>query len=251
MAADRPIQLSQHGTEGRLWAALLDVADAQPEGWTLIGALMVMLHAHDAGIDARRTTVDADALADVRGVAHATRRLVATLDRLSWEMHPDHPKADDIGFRFVKDGLLFDVLAPDGLGERTDITTVPPLKTVPMTGGSRALSRTIVRDVVLGERVGLLPVPDLLGAVVIKSRAAAADRTSTSDPSHRPERHLEDLAVLYACVADLPALEADATRSDRKALRDAPEPRWHALDPNLRPQAQAAYRYLAGASGGP
>lgn len=163
-------------------------------------------------------------------------------------MHPDHPKADDTGFRFVKDGLLFDVLAPDGLGERTDITTVPPLKTVPMTGGSRALSRTTVRDVMLGERDGRLPVPDLLGALVIKSRAAAADRVPTSGPSHRPERHPEDLAVLYACAADLPALAADITRSDRKALRDAPQPHWHALDPNLRPQAQAAHRYLAGAT---
>jgi hypothetical protein len=249
MAADRHIQLPQHGTEGRLWTALLDVADAQPEGWTLIGALMVMLHAHDAGIDARRTTVDADALADVRGVAQATRRLVATLERLGWEMHPDHLKADDIGFRFIKDGLLFDVLAPDGLGERTDITTVPPLKTVPMTGGSRALSRTAVHDVVLGEREGRLPVPDLLGALVIKSRAAAADRVPTSDPSHRPERHPEDLAVLYACAADLHALVADTTKGDRKALRDVPEPHWSVLDPNLRPQAQAAHRYLAGAIG--
>jgi hypothetical protein len=138
MTANRTIQLPDHGTEGRLWAAVLDVADAQPNGWTLIGALMVMLHAHDHGLDARRTTRDADALVDVRGIAQATRRLVATLERLGWQLHPDHPKADDIGFRFAKDGLLFDVLAPEGLGQRTDLTTLPPLKTVPMTGGSRA-----------------------------------------------------------------------------------------------------------------
>jgi hypothetical protein len=186
VAADQPIQLPHQGTEGRLWNALLDVADAQPQGWTLIGALMVMLHAHTAGIDARRTTRDADALADTRGVAQATRRLVATLERLGWEMHPDHPTADEVGFRFTKDELLFDVLAPDGLGERTDITTVPPLTTVPVPGGSRALRRT----------------------------------------------------------ADLRSLAADATDSDRKALRDAPEPHWHVLDPELRPQAQAALRYL-------
>jgi hypothetical protein len=186
VAADRRIQLPDQGTEGRLWNALLDVADAQPQGWTLIGALMVMLHAHTAGIDARRTTRDADALADTRGVAQATRRLVATLERLGWEMHPDHPTADEVGFRFTKDELLFDVLAPDGLGERTDITTVPPLTTVSVPGGSRTLRRT----------------------------------------------------------ADLRSLAADATDSDRKALRDAPEPHWHVLDPELRPQAQAALRYL-------
>lgn len=253
MTADRLIQLPDHGIEGRLWAAVLDVADAQPNGWTLIGALMVMLHAHDHGLDARRTTRDADALVDVRGITQATRRLVATLERLGWQLHPEHPKADDIGFRFVKDGLIFDVLAPDGLGARTGITTMPPLKTVPLTGGSRALNRTQVRDVALGDRVGQLPVPDLLGALVIKSRAAATDRNATADPGHRPERHPEDLAVLYACATDLRALVADATNRDRRNLRDAPEPHWHVLEPSLLPQAQAAHRYLAapGAQGQP
>lgn len=246
MTADRTIQLPDHGTEGRLWAAVLDVADAQPNGWTLIGALMVMLHAHDHGLDARRTTRDADALVDVRGIAQATRRLVVTLEHLGWQLHPDHPKADDIGFRFAKDGLLFDVLAPDGLGQRTDLTTLPPLKTVPMTGGSRALHRTTIRDVALGDRGGRLRVPDLLGALVIKSRAAATDRTATADPGHRPERHPEDLAVLYACATDLRALAADATNRDRRNLQDAPEPHWHVLEPGLRPQAQAAHRYLTG-----
>ncbi|MEX1164571.1 MAG: hypothetical protein WEB03_13440 [Nitriliruptor sp.] len=246
MAAEGRIQLPDQGTEGRLWGTVLDLADAQPDGWTLIGALMVMLHAHAAGIDARRTTRDADALADVRGVTQATRRLVATLERLGWTMHPDHPRAEDIGFRFTKDGLLLDVLAPDGLGERTDISTVPPLTTVAVSGGSRALSRTVVRAVVLGERAGRLPVPDLLGALVIKSRAAASDRAHTSDPTHRPERHPEDLAVLYACASDLRTLAGETTRADRRALRDAPDPQWHVLDPDLQPAAQAAYRYLAG-----
>ncbi len=246
MPAERTIQLPDHGTEGRLWATVLDVANAQPSGWTLIGALMVMLHAHDHGLDTRRTTRDADALVDVRGIAQATRRLVATLEHLGWQLHPDHPKADDIGFRFAKDGLLFDVLAPDGLGQRTDLTTLPPLKTVPMTGGSRALQRTSVRAVALGDRAGRLRVPDLLGALVIKSRAAATDRTATADPGHRPERHPEDLAVLYACATDLRALAADATNRDRRNLQDAPEPHWHVLEPRLRPQAQAAHRYLTG-----
>lgn len=246
MADEGRIQLPDQGTEGRLWATLLDLADAQPDGWTLIGALMVMLHAHAAGIDARRTTRDVDALADVRGVAQATRRLVATLERLGWEMHPDHPRSENIGFRFTKDGLLFDVLAPDGLGERTDITTVPPLMTVGMSGGSRALRRTAVRDVVLGERAGRLPVPDLLGALVIKSRAAASDRAHTTDPTHRPERHLEDLAVLYACATDLRTLAREMIGADRRALGDTPEPHWHVLDPDVRPPAQAAFRYLAG-----
>lgn len=34
MDGDRPIHLPTEGTEGRLWAAVLDVADARPSGWT-------------------------------------------------------------------------------------------------------------------------------------------------------------------------------------------------------------------------
>ncbi len=57
------------------------------------------------------------------------------------------------------------------------------------------------------------------------------------------------MAVLDACAFDLRALAADTTNSGRKELSNVPEPHWHVLDPNLRPQAQAAHRYLAGASG--
>jgi len=103
-----------------------------------------------------------------------------------------------------------------------------------------------VRAVALGDRTGRLRVPDLLGALVIKSRAAATDRTATADPGHRPERHPQDLAVLYACATDLRALAADTTNRDRQDLQDAPEPHWHVLEPRLQPQAQAAHRYLTG-----
>lgn len=203
-----------------------------------------MLHAHDAGIDARRATHDADALTDVRGPAQATRRVSSTLTSLGWEIQPGHPTPDDIGFRFVKDDLMFDVLAPEGLAPKTDITTVPPLTSVPIAGGSRALGRTSARAVTLGDRLGHVPVPDLLGALVVKSRAAATDRTQ-ADPAHRPERHPEDLAVLNACVTDLRLLGHDATAKDRRALARAPEPHWRVLSADLRPQAQAAYRFLA------
>lgn len=61
---------------------------------------------------------------------------MASLERLGWQLHPEHPQGDDIGFRFVKNGLLVDLLAPDGVGERIDLTTLTPLKTVPITGAA-------------------------------------------------------------------------------------------------------------------
>jgi hypothetical protein len=46
---DDPVILPHLGSVGRLWAAVVDVAEQRPHGWTLIGALMVMLHEHEAG----------------------------------------------------------------------------------------------------------------------------------------------------------------------------------------------------------
>ena len=239
-----PVQLPQHGSEGQVWSALLDVADAQPAGWTLVGALMVMLHAYETGIATARATRDIDAMVRVRGVAHATRKFTETLEHLGWELHPGHPTSDGIAFRYVKGEILFDALAPDGLGQRADLTTFGSARTVEIPGGSRALAHSRNVRVMLGGWTSEVPCPDLIGALTIKSRAAATDQGSTSDPHHRAARYVEDLAILYACADNLSVLADTMSRSERRALRDAPAPHWDALDPQYIAQAQAAHRYL-------
>jgi hypothetical protein len=50
-----------------LWNAALDLADELPErGWTLVGGLMVQLHAHRHGRAGARPTEDIDILANSR-----------------------------------------------------------------------------------------------------------------------------------------------------------------------------------------
>lgn len=73
LRADDPVVLPHVGSSGRLWAAVLDVADQRAHGWTLVGALMVMLHEHEAGTPTRPATADADAVVDARGATGATR----------------------------------------------------------------------------------------------------------------------------------------------------------------------------------
>ena len=51
---------------GALWDALLDLASSRPDGWTLVGAQMVILHGLQRGRTLARATVDADVLVDVR-----------------------------------------------------------------------------------------------------------------------------------------------------------------------------------------
>jgi hypothetical protein len=205
--------------------------------WTLIGALMVMLHEHEAGTPTRPATADADAVVDARGATDATRTMATLLQAQGWEFGTGHVDVDGHGYQFVRDGLEFDVIAPEGMGERTDLTTVPPLRAPQLAGTRQALDRTQRVAVDLGGRISALPRPNLLGALVVKSCAAAGDHV------RGPQRRLEDLARLYRLVTDPAAWTT--TAKDRKRLRDAAEPTWDVLnDPSERAAARAARRLL-------
>jgi hypothetical protein len=205
--------------------------------WTLIGALMVMLHEHEAGTPTRPATADADAVVDARGATDATRTMATLLQAQGWEFGTGHVDVDGHGYKFVRDGLEFDVIAPEGMGERTDLTTVPPLRAPQLAGTRQALDRTQRVAVDLGGRISALPRPNLLGALVVKSCAAAGDHV------RGPQRRLEDLARLYRLVTDPAAWTT--TAKDRKRLRDAAEPTWDVLnDPSERAAARAARRLL-------
>lgn len=49
------------------WHALLDVYDAHPTGWTLVGGQMVHLWCAERGVSPTRPTDDMDTVLDVRG----------------------------------------------------------------------------------------------------------------------------------------------------------------------------------------
>jgi hypothetical protein len=237
LRADDPVVLRHVGRIGQLWSAVLDGADRRAHGWTLIGALMVMLHEHEAGTPTRPATADADAVVDARGATGATRAMATLLQAQGWELDTNHFDVDGHGYKFVRDGLEFDLIAPEGMGGRADLTTVPPLRAPQLAGTRQALDRTQRVAVNLGGRISALPRPNLLGALVVKSCAAAGDHV------RGPQRHLEDLARLYRLVTDPAAWTT--TAKDRKRLRDAAEPTWDVLnDPSERAAARAARRLL-------
>lgn len=237
LRADNPVVLPHLGSIGQLWSAVADVADRRARGWTLIGALMVMLHEHEAGTPTRPATADADAVVDARGATGATRAMATLLQAQGWELDTDHVDVDGHGYKVVRDGLEFDVIAPEGLGGRADLTTVPPLRAPQLAGTRQALDRTQRIAVNLDGRISALPRPDLLGALVVKACAAASDHV------RGPQRHLEDLARLYRLVTDPETL--NPTAKDRKRLRDTAEPSWEVVDdPGERAAARAARRLL-------
>jgi hypothetical protein len=66
---------------------------------------------------------------------------------------------DGLACRFVRGDDIVDLLAPDHLGRRADLVTVPPGRTLEAVGGRQALERRRVVTVdVAGQRFAL-PVP--------------------------------------------------------------------------------------------
>lgn len=117
---------------------------------------------------------------------------------------------------------MVDVLAPDGIGERADLTTVPPAHTIRVPGGSQALARTEVVQASLDGATASIPRPNLLGAILLKARAVDVDDT--------PDHQRQDLAFLLSMVADPRALAKNLKRGERGWLRQ----RKDMLDPDNR-----------------
>ncbi len=196
-----------------VWRALLDLQRRYPEGWTLIGARMVTLFALEHDRTPPRFSLDADALVNVRLTPHGTERFSKLLLDLGYEL------VDVSGFghghRFKKGGVSIDVLAPDGLNAEKRRLTVPPLYTVEVPGGSQALQRTELVEIAVGDSRGVLPRPNLLGAILVKARAIAVDDAKDSQRL--------DVAFLLTLVADPEFLASAMTASERGWLRAQPD----------------------------
>lgn len=195
------------------WDAVIELARCQPMGWTLIGAQMVALHAFERDRVPPRRSMDADVLVNVRVLQDGTRRVADTLSSVGFAFDGSDPFG--VGHRFRRGAAVIDVLGPDGLGERTKLTTVPPAHTVRVPGGSQALERTERIQVQLGNTTGVIPRPNLLGAILIKARAVGIDDS--------PDAQRQDFAFLCSLVTDPRALVADLKGSERKWLRQRQE----------------------------
>lgn len=197
---------------GDMWGALCELANVFPGTWTLIGAQMVALHALQKDRIPPRRSDDADALVEARTMAHSTPRdLAQQLLDLGYEQDPPGGIDGLIGHRFRRAPVVIDVLAPDHLGRRADLQTVPPSHTVAVPGGRRALERRKMIPVTVGKMRAQLPTPDLIGAIVVKTCAVDVDDA--------PRNQRMDLTFLYSLIEDPRALTSELTRSDRRTLR--------------------------------
>jgi hypothetical protein len=113
-------------------------------------------------------------------------------------------------------------------------------------GGTQALRRTMIYEIEVDGEMYAMSVPDELGALVLKGAAHLADNRDV-------ERHLQDAAVLAACITDHRAELARLTGSDRqriahlaRELADPRHPAWLTLSPQNWTTGQDTLRILGG-----
>jgi hypothetical protein len=192
-----------------LWELILDLAEHLPESdWVLVGGQMVMLHALAAGRAPTRVSKDVDVLADLVSAPASLADCVEALQRLDLAPEPDSA-GKVYPFRRDRDNATVDLLAPDHSPPRSPLRTVGG-DTIRVEGGTQALRRALPLRVWKGERSAIVPVPGVLGALVLKAAAWIAD-------SRDPERHSGD-AFLTSLISDPVAERGSLAGSDRKRL---------------------------------
>ena len=212
------------GHDNELWDTLIELGEIRPGDWTLIGGQMVFLHAAEHGVTPPRISTDLDVLVNARIVGRPISAFVADIVERGFDLDGISP--DGIAHRYRRHHVTIDVLAPEGLSDRTDLTTTPPGRTLQVPGGTQAL----------------VPRPSLLGAIVAKALAVRVDDTPTAQRL--------DLAVLLSLVDDPFEQRDQLTNKDRQRLRsrrdliDSGHPVWRQLEPAARDRARAALRIL-------
>ncbi|MFJ6633343.1 hypothetical protein ACIQMR_18420 [Streptomyces sp. NPDC091376] len=217
----------------------------------MIGGQMVLLHGLEHDRTPPAASQDLDVLADVLSSPESLRLLVSALRDLGFESDGVSPEGK--AHRYTRrDGageLVVDLLAPDHLGERADLTTTPPGSTLEVPGGRQAVQRTEGVKVQLDERVGVIYRPSLLGAIVGKAAAL-------SIPTAPKDKHYRDLAFLLSLPGNPITLKRELTKGDKrrlataKALLDPGHAAWRELrDAEAEADGQAMYRFLASATG--
>lgn len=193
------------------WQTVIDVASTGiSENLTLVGGLMVAAHGSRAGVVMRRSTDEMDALVDYWGDRSSLTRTRVALTTIGFEL----AESEEHAYRFVHvDGRKVDIMVADHLPSRMR-PRLAQRTAFAAPAGEQAIRRRDMYTLTFngGARV-ILGVPDELGALVAKGAAYLVD-------SRDRGRHLDDAAVLLACVTDASELSYDAMSvNDRRRLR--------------------------------
>lgn len=190
------------------WPSAFELARLLPQGsWTLVGGLMVKLHAELAGLPAPRTTVDVDSALHLETQAITFAQAAASLRGAGYVLDESTTHA----YRFDRGKERVDLMCSD----RQSVWRRPryngrPLFGIP--GGTRALQQTINVDVLTDVDTVRLVIPTVRGALVLKGAAYLED-------SRDRDRHAEDAVILLACMDDAGEALLGLSQQSRRRVR--------------------------------
>ncbi|WP_158252764.1 hypothetical protein [Cryobacterium sp. N21] len=190
------------------WPSAFELARLLPQSsWTLVGGLMVKLHAELAELPAPRTTVDVDSALHLETKAISFLQAAALLQEAGYVLD----RSTKYAYRFDRGPERVDLMCAD----RQFIFRGPryggrPLFGIP--GGTRALQQTLNIDVLTEADTVRLVIPSVRGALVLKGAAYLAD-------SRDRGRHAEDAVVLLACMDDASEALLGLSQQSRGRLR--------------------------------
>lgn len=232
------------GGWGPPWPQAVELVGVLPgDRWTLVGGLMIQLHAVHAGVALTRATLDVDIVLHIETGATTFGQARHELEQLGYVLHI--PSKGKPVHRFTRGDEQVDVMVADHLAPRF-VPTVAGHQVFQVPAGTSALRKTVDCTVDVDEDTAVtLSIPDVLGALILKGAACKAD---TRDPG----RHLDDAALL-ASVLPSPGREIDRLEgSDRgriqllaKQLRDPTHRSWLLVPQEIRRQGFDALTLLA------
>lgn len=230
------------------WEILLSLAEVFPDHWCLVGGQMVWLLAAEHDVEPPRATDDVDIVIDIRADPTRMRRIC------SWLENQGLPLAgisdQGIGHRYQRaceEGpgtVIFDVLAPDGIGQRADLTTTPPARTLSAPGTTAVLNSAELVEVLLRNRVGHVRRPSLLASVIAKASA------TTIAVRVNQERDWTDAAFPLSLIPDPITAARGLASHDRRRIRrlapllDETHLAWRPLSRERRQLGRTALEFM-------
>ena len=228
------------------WPQMIEIVQAiSHTQWTLVGGLMVQLHAAYAGVQVTRTTRDIDMILHIETGAATFSGVRHELERLGYALREPIGKGPIHRFsRGDRDAETIDVMVADHLSPNRHPKALGR-RVFAVPGGTSALNKTVNCEVNTEVGVVMLSIPDVLGALVLKGAAYIED-------SRDRERHIDDAAILACAVTDPVADRTRMAGSDQKriaalwkALQHLDHRAWIATGTNSR-RGHAALQVLVG-----
>jgi hypothetical protein len=246
------------GGWGAPWPNVAEIESALPhDKWTLVGGLMTQLHAAANRIFTVRPTDDVDIVLHIETTRGLPAAAATALEGIGYELVLPLDPREKTAHRFKRAGQVVDLVTAEApvvepgvvdvlIADHPAPSVVGTLRgkhMVAIEGGTQALRRTVLATLEIGKGAPTtISTPSVFGALVLK---AAAFRTDSRDP----KRHLQDAAILLACLDDPLAAREQYTGSDLSRMqtleRNLPDdaPQWRLLGGRAA-DGQAALRLL-------